>query len=55
MNECRIKKNDGSSSNANRKNIKSYADKITIDDCFRLFNRPEKLSWQNEWYCNKCK
>lgn len=32
-----------------------YADKITINDCFRLFNRPEKLSWQNEWYCSKCK
>lgn len=37
------------------KNMQLYADKITISDCFRLFNRPEKLSWQNEWYCSKCK
>jgi len=32
-----------------------YPEKITIADCFRLFDRPEKLTWQNEWYCNKCK
>ena len=36
-------------------NIQLYADKITINDCFRQFNRPEKLSWENEWYCSKCK
>ena len=30
-------------------------DKITIADCFRQFNRPEKLTFENEWFCDKCK
>lgn len=32
-----------------------FIDKVTISDCFRQFDRPEKLSWQNEWYCDHCK
>lgn len=32
-----------------------FIDKVTIADCFRQFDTPEKLSWQNEWYCDQCK
>lgn len=34
---------------------KFFIDKVTISDCFRQFDRPEKLSFQNEWYCDQCK
>jgi ubiquitin carboxyl-terminal hydrolase 4/11 len=27
---------------------------VSIYDCFRQFNRPEKLSQANAWYCNRC-
>jgi hypothetical protein len=27
---------------------------VSIYDCFRQFNRPEKLSSANTWYCNRC-
>lgn len=30
-------------------------DKVTIDDCFRQFMTPEKLSNQNGWFCSRCK
>ena len=30
-------------------------DKVTIDDCFRQFMIPEKLSHSNQWFCNRCK
>eukprot|EP01135_Chromosphaera_perkinsii_P003283 Nk52_evm58s239 gene=Nk52_evmTU58s239 len=29
--------------------------KVSVQDCISLFTRPEKVSGQNEWYCNKCK
>ena len=28
---------------------------MTIDDCFRQFSTPEKLSHQDTWFCNRCK
>ncbi|CDW79869.1 ubiquitin carboxyl-terminal hydrolase family [Stylonychia lemnae] len=31
-----------------------FADRVTIDDCFKQFMIPEKLSHQNTWFCNKC-
>lgn len=30
------------------------AEGVSIYDCFRQFNRPEKLSQANAWYCNRC-
>ena len=27
---------------------------VSIYDCFRQFNRLEKLSHANAWYCNRC-
>jgi ubiquitin C-terminal hydrolase len=33
----------------------SSTDRVTIDDCFKQFMTPEKLSHQNTWFCNKCK
>lgn len=30
------------------------AEGVSIYDCFRQFNRPEKLSQTNAWYCNRC-
>ena len=29
-------------------------DGVSINDCFRQFNRPEKLTTANAWYCNRC-
>ena len=28
---------------------------ITIDDCFKEFEKEEILDEDNMWYCNKCK
>lgn len=28
---------------------------FTIQECFELFTREEKLDKENEWFCNKCK
>ena len=28
---------------------------ITIDDCFKEFEKNEILDQDNMWYCNKCK
>ena len=30
-------------------------DKVMIDDCFRQFMTPEKLSHQDTWFCSRCK
>lgn len=38
------------------KNINDTIKKsFTIQECFELFTREEKLDKENEWYCNKCK
>ncbi|KAG7366574.1 ubiquitin carboxyl-terminal hydrolase [Nitzschia inconspicua] len=29
--------------------------KVTLDQCFRSFSRPERLDEHNMWYCSRCK
>jgi ubiquitin carboxyl-terminal hydrolase 4/11/15 len=35
--------------------MNNQTDRVTIDDCFKQFMTPEKLSHQNTWFCNRCK
>lgn len=39
---------------ANINSSEKLSEGVSIYDCFRQFNRPEKLSQANAWYCNKC-
>jgi ubiquitin carboxyl-terminal hydrolase 4/11/15 len=34
---------------------KSKREAISLDSCFRAFNREELLTGTDQWYCTKCK
>ena len=33
----------------------SDGDRVTLDNCFKLFSTPDTLDEQNQWYCPHCK
>jgi len=35
--------------------VESEDDSVTLEDCLKLFEIPEKLGEDNEWYCPRCK
>lgn len=40
---------------ASYKEVKTAEEVISINSCFNLFTKEEKLDKNNEWYCNRCK